>query len=154
MGTPESAICQRSDHMDEREPRQGVHASIRGDNSMEARRCSRAPITQILTTMKKSTIHKTTLDSVTCSEWTETPPSEPGYYWLYGEDSYGSMGGHYTGSVPPEKRLHYVEVRAISNGLMAVTSGRVISLKKFDAEKRQEGHMGVWQPVDIPSLPD
>jgi len=90
----------------------------------------------------------------TFSAWTEAPPTEPGHYWLYGEDSYGAMGGHYTGSIPPETLLHYVEVRAISNGMMAVTSGRFISLKKFDAEKRQEGHIGVWQRVIHPSLPN
>jgi hypothetical protein len=85
--------------------------------------------------------------------WTETPPTEPGHYWLYGDESYGSMGGHYTGSMPPETHLHYVEVHPISNGLMAVTSGRFMSLNKFDKEARQEGHIGVWQKVQHPKLP-
>lgn len=92
--------------------------------------------------------------NATKSKWCDAPPTEPGCYWLYGEESYGSMGGHYTGTILPEERLHYVEVRAISNGLMAVTAGRFISLNKFNREKRQEGHIGVWQPVDLPALPN
>lgn len=88
------------------------------------------------------------------SPWSEEPPTEPGFYWLYGEVSYGSMGGHFSGSIPPEHKLHYVEIRQISNGLSAVTEGRFMLLRKFDAEKRQEGHIGVWQEVQHPELPD
>lgn len=85
--------------------------------------------------------------------WTEDPPTEPGFYWLYGEEAYGSMGGHYSGTIPPETRLHYVEVMEIRNGLAAVTSGRFMSLDKFNPAKRREGHIGVWQPVQLPALP-
>lgn len=85
--------------------------------------------------------------------WAETPPTEPGAYWLYGDASYGSMGGHYSGTIQPEFRLHFVNVRAISNGLMAITEGRFISLRKFDSAVRQEGHIGVWQPAKLPVLP-
>lgn len=87
------------------------------------------------------------------SPWSEESPTEPGFYWLYGETSYGSMGGHYSGAIPPRKELHYVEVQKISNGLMAVSSGHFIPLEKFDAEKRQPGHIGVWQKVQHPELP-
>lgn len=76
-----------------------------------------------------------------------------GDYWLYGDFCYGSMGGHYTGSIPPDKELHFVRVVKISNGHIAVCNGQFMSLQPFDKEKRREGWVGVWQPVVLPVLP-
>lgn len=85
--------------------------------------------------------------------WSTTAPTEEGFYWLYGDPAFGSMGGHYTGSIPPHKELNYVQVVKVSNGFMAITRGQFMSLLPFNKEKRREGWVGVWQPVVLPTLP-
>lgn len=86
-------------------------------------------------------------------DWTSSAPTKKGSYWFYGDECFGSMGGHFTGSIPPRLELHYVTVRAISNGMMAVTNGRFMPMRPFDPSVRREGYVGVWQPVQMPSLP-
>lgn len=63
------------------------------------------------------------------------------------------MGGHYSGQIQPTKETHLVRIRKISNGLMAVTDGRFMSLKPFDKEKKQEGYLGFWKKADLPTTP-
>ncbi len=85
--------------------------------------------------------------------WSTTAPTEPGNYWLYGDPTFGSMGVHYTDRGVPEKRLHYVTVIQISNGLLAATNGHYMSLTPFRRERNREGWVGVWQKVVLPELP-
>jgi len=90
-------------------------------------------------------------------DWTEEAPTEPGFYWFYGDPRYGSMGKDYmeehvnTESIGPSVVL--VEVFKISNGLMAKSEGTFVSLKKFELEKKCEGYLGFWKVCDIPVPP-
>lgn len=86
-------------------------------------------------------------------EWSPDAPKEEGSYWFYGDDCFGSMGGNFTGSIPPDLELHYVTVRAISNGFMAVTNGRFMPMRPFNPDNRREGYIGVWQRAILPPLP-
>ena len=85
--------------------------------------------------------------------WSTTAPTEEGVYWLYGDPCFGAMGGDYTGVFEPKKKLHYVTVIRISNGVIAACNGQYVSLQPFNKEKRREGWIGVWQPVVLPTLP-
>lgn len=84
-------------------------------------------------------------------EWFDDVPKEPGYYWFYGEPQWGSMGGHYTGAFQPKNRLMLVEVKKISNGVIAVGDGRFLRLHKWD--EKSEGFLGRWAQVTIPLTP-
>lgn len=87
-------------------------------------------------------------------EWEESPQFEEGWWWFYGDDSFGSMGGNFTGSIPPVVEMHLVRIRNISNGMMAVTSGRFMRLEKFNPKTRSEGYLGVWKRAQLPEPPD
>ena len=86
-------------------------------------------------------------------EWTEEAPTEPGMYWFYGDYCVGSMGQDYFDDFEPDNRMELVEVFEISNGMMADTRGKFMSLKKFDKNKRKEGHVGKWMPAILPNPP-
>jgi len=88
--------------------------------------------------------------------WKKTPPDSEGFWWLYGEWSFGTMGGHFTGSIPPEFRLHPVEIITIGHGkkLIGICQGQFVILRPFDKEKQEEGYVGVWKKMDVPNLPD
>src|SRR3989304_8275830 len=87
------------------------------------------------------------------SNWTSTPPSEPGSYWLWGGDIVGACGAGYTDARKDKPKLHYVTIRKISNGLMAVADGHFIGLNRFNPSKHYEGHVGYWKPVELPAPP-
>jgi hypothetical protein len=90
--------------------------------------------------------------------WSSTPPNAEGFWWLFGDEEFGTMGGNYTGSYPPEMELRIVEVRTMGSGdgksLYGVAGGRMVPLTPFDAEKRKPGFVGVWQKAVLPDLPD
>jgi hypothetical protein len=86
-------------------------------------------------------------------EWSPDAPTDEGTFWFCGDDSFGSMGGHYTGSIQPRNEIHLVVVRKISNGVIAVTNGHFMSLTPFNMEKRQSGYLGLWQKADLPPMP-
>lgn len=89
-------------------------------------------------------------------KWQSEPPDSEGFWWLYGDEEFGTMGGNYTGSIPPDKELCIVDVRKFgSEGrLIGVASGRFIPLRPFNADLRQPGYIGVWQKVQEPELPN
>lgn len=93
----------------------------------------------------------------TIMNWQTEPPDSTGFWWLYGDDEFGVMGGNYTGSIPAENKLHIIDVWKIGSGdnesLQGVSSGRFISLTPFDKDKRKPGYVGVWQKVILPKLP-
>ena len=37
------------------------------------------------------------------SDWSSSPPDSPGFWWLYGDEEFGTMGGNYNGSIPPDE---------------------------------------------------
>ena len=83
-------------------------------------------------------------------QWYDDPPQTPGYYWFYGEPHMGSMGGHYSGTVKPRYKLYLVEVHKISNGVIGVSNGQFISLRKWNINSMQEGVLGHWAQAKIP----
>ena len=85
--------------------------------------------------------------------WSPSPPNSEGFWWLYGDDEFGTMGGNYSGSVPPERTLRIVEVKKIGTGLIGISSGRMIELRPFDLKGRRTGYVGVWQKALPPTLP-
>lgn len=84
--------------------------------------------------------------------WFDDSPSEPGYYWFYGEPLMGEMGGHYNGTVEPEHKLYLVEVVAVRNGVLAVTRGHFMPLRKWDGVRR--GFLGKWSHAVVPDAPE
>ncbi len=86
-------------------------------------------------------------------EWFDHFPTEPGTYWLYGDPEFGSMGGHYTGTIPFEPAMYFVEIFEIANGMLAKTEGRMVFDRPFDAEKRQAGFIGKWRKATLPDPP-
>ena len=87
-------------------------------------------------------------------QWQDTPPDSEGWWWLYGDDEFGSCGGNYTGAWPPEIRLHTVQVsRTGDDSFIGVCSGRFLSLTPFNPDKRQSGYIGKWRKIDLPELP-
>lgn len=88
--------------------------------------------------------------AVVIQRWHDDPPTEPGYYWFYGDPWMGQMGGHYAGTVGPENRLMLVEVQRVANGVVGVASGHFISLRKWDG--RQAGCEGRWTAAIIPNV--
>ena len=89
------------------------------------------------------------------SFWSEDPPDSEGLWWLLGDEEFGSMGGNYTGTIPPDKKLRVVDVRTLGgNRLHGIQGGRLISLVPFDAEKRKPGFVGQWRKVLLPPLPE
>ena len=87
------------------------------------------------------------------TQWQDTPPDSEGLWWLYGDPQFGSMGGHYTGSILFEPELHVITVQKISNGLMAHARGQFINLRPFDKRRQLEGYIGKWARVNMPELP-
>lgn len=89
-------------------------------------------------------------------DWSATAPNKPGWYWFYGDISMWSMGGHYfeKDPIPPNAKLHLVDVHKISNGMMAAAEGRFVSLTPFDKRKRREGYLGYWAPAELPEPPE
>lgn len=85
--------------------------------------------------------------------WSSSPPDSEGFWWLYGDDEFGSMGGNYTGAVPADIDLHVVKVQRIGSGLIGVSKGRMIRLTPFDAAQKKPGYLGVWQRMVLPKLP-
>jgi hypothetical protein len=90
-----------------------------------------------------------------CSGWSTTPPSEPGRYWFYGDPWLGDMGSDfrddYHGPDENHRKLHSVEIVAISNGVLAVADGNFMSLRTFD--KKGKGHLGYWQKAETATPP-
>jgi len=87
------------------------------------------------------------------SEWFSKAPTKPGLYWFHGEPSMGSMGGHYNGTVKPEKQLHLVSVRKISNGMMFVANGQFMPSLEWDGgESKKEGWLGRWAQCIVPDV--
>lgn len=80
----------------------------------------------------------------------DDPPDQPGYYWFYGDPWMGQMGGHYAGTIDPDKRLMLVEVERIANGLLAISKGQFIPLTKWDG--KQKGYEGKWMSAIIPDI--
>lgn len=97
------------------------------------------------------------VDSCSSQGWRLEAPDQEGLWWLYGEEEFGAMGGHYTGTVPREWELVPVEVRMIGSGerahLIGVAKGRMINLTPFDREKYRTGYMGMWCKMGLPALP-
>ena len=69
------------------------------------------------------------------STWTSEWPTKDGWYWFYGR-KYGEEK-HSFGTV---------RVRKISNGIMRVLDGQFMW--------KAEGHIGFFQPLDFPPIPD
>lgn len=86
-------------------------------------------------------------------DWSFDPPKEEGRYWFYGDPRFGSMGGHFAGTVPPRLELHLVNVNRISNGFVFVCNGHFMPSRPFDKNRRSEGYVGVWQRAYAPPLP-
>ena len=86
-------------------------------------------------------------------DWSSDQPKEEGLYWFYGDPRFGSMGGHFAGTVPPRLELHLVKVNRISNGFVFVSDGQFMSSRPFDKNRRGEGYVGVWQRAYAPPLP-
>ena len=88
------------------------------------------------------------------NDWTSEIPDEVGHYWFYGNPYMGGMGIDFREDSPPvEAKMHLVEVYAISNGLMAVTEGQVIPLRKFVKTNMREGVVGYWKRARLPVAP-
>lgn len=88
------------------------------------------------------------------NQWSKDPPNEPGLWYLYGQESFGSMNGHYTGDVHPKENLNLVQVRSSNGGgLFGVSNGRVVELTPFDFDARKCGYLGLWKKVDLSELP-
>lgn len=90
--------------------------------------------------------------------WREEPPDTVGAWWLYGEVEFGSMGGHYSGSIPMVARLHHVQVMTLGSGeaaqLYGKCDGRLINLQRFSHGERRVGCVGLWRKVDEVPLPE
>lgn len=80
--------------------------------------------------------------------WYADAPSQPGYYWFYGEPFMGQMGGHYTGSVQPVICLHSVKLQLVGGKLMAVVDGQFMPLNKWDGSR--VGYYGKWAVASLP----
>jgi len=90
------------------------------------------------------------------NKWLTDFPNKEGNYWFYGNPFLGSMGIDFRDDSPPvEPKMYFVEVIAISNGLslMGITSGQIITLRKFTKLQSHEGYVGYWLKADVPSLP-
>ena len=86
--------------------------------------------------------------------WKSEFPSEPGFYWFWGEPFAGGMGRDYKEGATFTPELNVVEVTEIANkNLMAVCRGQFMSSKSFIKERRQEGWLGYWSKIDLPNLP-
>jgi hypothetical protein len=85
--------------------------------------------------------------------WSPNPPTEEGWWWLFGDEEFGTMGGNYSGTFPPEEALQVVKVEMLGDSLVGICRGRIIDLVPFDAEKRIIGYVGVWQKIILPELP-
>ncbi len=90
-----------------------------------------------------------------CCGWSTEPPTEPGRYWFYGDPWLGDMGSDfrddYAGPDEKHRKLHSVEICAISNGVIAVCDGNFMSLTTF--AKKRNGHLGYWQRAATPAPP-
>jgi hypothetical protein len=85
--------------------------------------------------------------------WTAQPPDSEGFWWLFGDEEFGTMGGNYSGAFPPEIEMRIVEVKKLGNSLIGAASGRMVPLTPFDKEKRKAGFIGVWQKAVPPEKP-
>jgi hypothetical protein len=74
--------------------------------------------------------------------WTPEWPTEPGYYWVFG-DAFGV--GTMPGETEPYRKLEQAKVRKISNGVLYIVSGQI-------AYPREAGPC-VWLKIDEPELP-
>ena len=70
--------------------------------------------------------------------WTQEWPTEPGWYWFYGQ-----CFRNWTGEWCP--RLYYVTARRCSNGMVYTTDGHFMY---------EEEAQGWWQPAVLPELPE
>ena len=70
------------------------------------------------------------------ASWSETWPTEPGYYWFYGWPFKSRCHN-------PE--LHFVRAFRTANSLALVTNGHFLY--------RTEGGEGYWMPARVPELP-
>jgi hypothetical protein len=88
--------------------------------------------------------------------WSSSPPEEPGEYWFYGDPYKGQMGIDYQDNAPIVKpKMYLVQIRKISNGMMAVTEGQIIPLRKFNKAKvHGNGYVGYWRKAKFPNPPE
>jgi hypothetical protein len=87
--------------------------------------------------------------------WSSSPPKEPGEYWFYGDPYKGQMGIDYRDAAPPvEPKMYLVQIRKIANGLMAVTEGQFVPLRKFNKAKHGDGYVGYWKEAILPDPPE
>ena len=86
-------------------------------------------------------------------EWENTAPDTEGFYWLYGDPDFGTMGGNYTGVYPLEEKLHIVQINTIGDGLVGVCGGQIIFLQPFNEADRIPGWVGQWMKIEVPRPP-
>lgn len=88
-------------------------------------------------------------------EWTTEAPNSTGHYWFFGEGLMGEMGCDYYPDRIHKPCLQLVKVVQASNGLIAITEGHFMQLKKFDVQKQHSrGYLGYWKPADMPDIPE
>ena len=87
------------------------------------------------------------------NEWSNEFPSEEGVYWFYGDPFHGQLSCDFENS-SIEPNLYYVQVKQISNGLIAVASGQFMSSHKFNKEQRRSGYVGYWKKFEQIQLPN
>lgn len=72
------------------------------------------------------------------TDWTDEWPSEPGWYWFWGQPHYGLRS--------LDSELYSVRVYETSTGLAFVAEG--------DFMYRGGGGRGLWCPAVLPDLPE
>lgn len=73
------------------------------------------------------------------TEWTKEWPTEPGWYWFYGQKFRGWNDDG-------DPQLYMVIVHKTRNGVACVVDGHFMYA--------QEGAWGWWQPAILPDLPE
>ena len=70
-------------------------------------------------------------------DWTDLWPTEPGYYWAYGD---------FTGAFAFKPKLYFVEVKRVSNGVAHISEGMFLWPTEIAL---------IWheKPVELPELP-
>lgn len=87
-------------------------------------------------------------------EWSEKAPTEPGKYWFWGVPEYGTMGQHYYDDYVPKMEMHLMDVHKISNGLLGSCEGQIVSLQRFNKEKKCAGYLGKFAKAILPDPPE
>ena len=86
------------------------------------------------------------------SKWAEHAPDSPGFWWFYGDMTYGAVRG-----IPPNNKLSVVQMHNTGSGLQATSNGSFLYLNPYkepeEGKKQKEGYLGVWQKMEMPQLP-